>query len=418
MVKSHGFDMEAIGNSAQRSDRLSFGKKPSRELPGLPYAVIGGVIILGIVIAIMFYLWRRRETKGSSQVDEGDKTPRAIIKMDQPPPFIIPSLTNPEFAKEFDTTLFQRRESLQPIAFSLSDIKPVDYQPCSDKTTFTPSKFGLGKLCFSVFYDEESEQLTFFLIRAVHLPAKNMRGTADPYVKITLLPDKSRKIFTKVHRKTLNPIFNENFVFTFPPTSLKSRVIRLVVYDFDRFSRPTVIGHVMVSLGDIDFKPPRCGEEHVWRDLKEAIPSELKRGEILISLTYLPNAERLTVVLLKARELNLPASAKTDEDVRLSIKLTMVTGGRLMKTKRTAVIRKEARPEFNEAFSMELAKSNTSDTCIVAAMQYQSGSFGYPKVLGRVVVGANRYSTGDGLAHWNEMMTTPRSAVVQWHALL
>lgn len=38
-------------------------------------------------------------------------------------------------------------------------------------------------------------------------------GTSDPYVKVHLLPDKKKKFDTKVHKKTLNPVFNESFVF-------------------------------------------------------------------------------------------------------------------------------------------------------------------------------------------------------------
>ena len=40
-----------------------------------------------------------------------------------------------------------------------------------------------------------------------------MSGTSDPYVKVYLLPDKKKKYETKVHRKTLNPVFNESFTF-------------------------------------------------------------------------------------------------------------------------------------------------------------------------------------------------------------
>lgn len=38
-------------------------------------------------------------------------------------------------------------------------------------------------------------------------------GTSDPYVKVQLLPEKKKKFDTKVHKKTLNPVFNETFVF-------------------------------------------------------------------------------------------------------------------------------------------------------------------------------------------------------------
>lgn len=51
------------------------------------------------------------------------------------------------------------------------------------------------------------------MIQASDLPGMDMSGTSDPYVKVYLLPDKKKKFETKVHRKTLNPVFNETFVF-------------------------------------------------------------------------------------------------------------------------------------------------------------------------------------------------------------
>ncbi len=51
------------------------------------------------------------------------------------------------------------------------------------------------------------------MIQAEELPALDMGGTSDPYVKVYLLPDKKKKFETKVHRKTLNPVFDETFIF-------------------------------------------------------------------------------------------------------------------------------------------------------------------------------------------------------------
>lgn len=56
-------------------------------------------------------------------------------------------------------------------------------------------------------------QLIVGIIQAAELPAMDMGGTSDPYVKVYLLPDKKKKFETKVHRKTLNPVFNEQFTF-------------------------------------------------------------------------------------------------------------------------------------------------------------------------------------------------------------
>lgn len=62
-------------------------------------------------------------------------------------------------------------------------------------------------------YDFNSNALSVTVIQAEELPALDMGGTSDPYVKVYLLPDKKKKFETKVHRKTLNPEFNETFVF-------------------------------------------------------------------------------------------------------------------------------------------------------------------------------------------------------------
>ncbi len=56
-------------------------------------------------------------------------------------------------------------------------------------------------------------QLTVGVIQGADLPGMDMSGTSDPYVKVYLLPDKKKKHETKVHRKTLNPVFNETFTF-------------------------------------------------------------------------------------------------------------------------------------------------------------------------------------------------------------
>lgn len=56
-------------------------------------------------------------------------------------------------------------------------------------------------------------QLTIGILQAADLLSMDSGGTSDPYVKVLLLPDKKKKYDTKVHKKTLNPVFNESFVF-------------------------------------------------------------------------------------------------------------------------------------------------------------------------------------------------------------
>ncbi|CDQ73020.1 unnamed protein product [Oncorhynchus mykiss] len=145
-----------------------------------------------------------------------------------------------------------------------------------------------------------SPQLIVGIIQAADLPAMDMGGTSDPYVKVYLLPDKKKKFETKVHRKTLNPTFNEQFQFKVPYVELGGKTLMMTVYDFDRFSKHDAIGDVKLPMNKIDFS--HVTEE--WRDLVSAEKEEQEKlGDICFSLRYVPTAGKLTVVILEAKNL-------------------------------------------------------------------------------------------------------------------
>ena len=77
-------------------------------------------------------------------------------------------------------------------------------------------------------------QLAVGVIQGADLPGMDMSGTSDPYVKVYLLPDKKKKFETKVHRKTLNPVFNETFIFKVICVLIRGilRLILKIIYVF------------------------------------------------------------------------------------------------------------------------------------------------------------------------------------------
>lgn len=140
--------------------------------------------------------------------------------------------------------------------------------------------------------------------------ARELSGTADPYAKIRLLPDRSNVWQTRIHRRTLNPVFDEDFVFEVnPESSLNDRTLEVLLYDFDAFSRHRGLGYAQFHLSTLvdilgltlqTVRVPilRYGAEGGFR----APPL----GELMVSLSYQPLAEKLTVIVVRAKNLPIP----------------------------------------------------------------------------------------------------------------
>jgi len=84
----------------------------------------------------------------------------------------------------------------------------------------------LGRIQFSVSYDFDEQTLTVKIVKAEGLAAKDLSGTSDPYVKISLLPDKKHTLSTNIKRKNLNPRWNEVFAFEGKSTALYYYLVR------------------------------------------------------------------------------------------------------------------------------------------------------------------------------------------------
>uniref|UniRef100_A0A096LQV3 Synaptotagmin n=1 Tax=Poecilia formosa TaxID=48698 RepID=A0A096LQV3_POEFO len=266
----------------------------------------------------------------------------------------------------------------------------------------------LGKLQYSLDYNFTENTLMVGIIQAAELPAMDMGGTSDPYVKVYLLPDKKKKFETKVHRKTLNPVFNEQFTFKVPYVELGGKTLVMTVYDFDRFSKHDAIGDIKVPMNKVDFS--RVTEE--WRDIQSAEKEEQEKlGDICFSLRYVPTAGKLTVVILEAKNLKkMDVGGLSDPYV----KIHLMQNGKRLKKKKTTIKKNTLNPYYNESFSFEVPFEQIQKVqVVITVLDYDK--IGKNDAIGKVFVGLN--STGTELRHWSDMLANPRRPIAQWHVL-
>ncbi|XP_069686775.1 synaptotagmin 1 isoform X3 [Periplaneta americana] len=281
----------------------------------------------------------------------------------------------------------------------------------ADEAESKQSEVKLGRLQYKLEYDFNANSLAVTVIQAEDLPALDMGGTSDPYVKVYLLPDKKKKFETKVHRKTLSPVFNETFTFkNVPYADAMNKTLVFAIFDFDRFSKHDQIGEVKLPLCQVDLA--QTIED--WRELQSVEGEggqENKLGDICFSLRYVPTAGKLTVVILEAKNLKkMDVGGLSDPYV----KIALMQNGKRLKKKKTSIKKCTLNPYYNESFTFEVPFEQIQKVnLMVTVVDYDR--IGTSEPIGKVVLGYN--ASGTELRHWSDMLASPRRPIAQWHTL-
>ncbi|KAM3910313.1 synaptotagmin-11 isoform 1-T1 [Leptodactylus fuscus] len=271
----------------------------------------------------------------------------------------------------------------------------------------------LGALTISVDYNFPKKALVVTIQEAHGLPVmdEHSRGS-DPYIKMTILPDKKHRVKTRVLRKTLDPVFDETFTFYgIPYSQLQDLVLHFLVLSFDRFSRDDVIGEVMVPLSGVD---PSTGRVQITRDIvRRNIQKCVSRGELQVSLSYQPVAQRMTVVVLKAK--HLPRMDITGLSGNPYVKVNVYYGRKRIAKKKTHVKKCTLSPVFNESFIYDIPIDLLPDISIeFLVIDFDRTTKN--QVVGRLILGAHSV-TANGIEHWREVCDNPRKLIAKWHSL-
>lgn len=269
----------------------------------------------------------------------------------------------------------------------------------------------LGTLYLSLEYNFEKKAFMVNIKEARGLPAMDEQSmTSDPYIKMTILPEKKHKVKTRVLRKTLDPAFDETFTFYgIPYTQIQELALHFTVLSFDRFSRDDIIGEVLIPLSGIELSD---GKMLMSREItKRNIRKSSGRGELLISLCYQSTTNTLTVVVLKARHLpKSDVSGLSDPYV----KVNLYHAKKRISKKKTHVKKCTPNAVFNELFVFDIPCEGLEEISVeFLVLDSERGSRN--EVIGRLVLGAT--AEGSGGEHWKEICDFPRRQIAKWHVL-
>ncbi|XP_047028813.1 extended synaptotagmin-1 isoform X1 [Helicoverpa zea] len=154
---------------------------------------------------------------------------------------------------------------------------PQEYQPPTGRDspklvhrtsslTTSAGEAGLGRILLSLRYSMQNQTLFVVVHKIMHIPLKDPTNVPDPYVKLYLLPGRSKdsKRKTVVVKDSCMPEYDEQFEWVIPLAELHSRQVEVTVATHKGFlGGSPVIGQVVVHLNQYDFREAKT----MWFDL-------------------------------------------------------------------------------------------------------------------------------------------------------
>ncbi|XP_012540713.1 synaptotagmin-4 [Monomorium pharaonis] len=285
--------------------------------------------------------------------------------------------------------------------------------------TVENDKDNLGQLVFKLRYRSEQNALAVTVVKCKGLPARGQQNaTCDPYVKLQLLPDKQHHVKTRVLRNTRDPVYDEDFTFFgISQSQLQKISLHFIVLSFDRYSRDDIIGELTCALSSVPGLEDADNQEISL--CRKIYPRSLKiqsqgRGELLVSLCWQPVTSRLTVVVLKAR--NLPKMDVTGL-ADPYVKIYLLYNQQRIAKKKTHVKKRTLSPVFNESFVFDIP--NGADGLNNVSLEFMLLDWDRVtknEVIGRLEFGGPKCQ-GSAVNHWKEVCSSPRRQIADWHKL-
>ncbi|VYS65819.1 unnamed protein product [Arabidopsis thaliana] len=226
------------------------------------------------------------------------------------------------------------------------------------------------------------------ILRARNLLKKDLLGTSDPYVKLSLTGEKLPAKKTTIKKRNLNPEWNEHFKLIVKDPN--SQVLQLEVFDWDKVGGHDRLGMQMIPLQKIN---PGERKEFILDLIKNSnvvmdSGDKKKRGRLEVDLRYVPFREES----IKRRKESREEKSSEDDDflsqaglLSVAVQSAKDVEGKKKHSnpyavvlfrgekKKTKMLKKTRDPRWNEEFQFTLEEPPVKESIRVEVMSKGTG---------------------------------------------
>ncbi|XP_063149361.1 synaptotagmin-13 [Candoia aspera] len=262
------------------------------------------------------------------------------------------------------------------------------------------------ELHYCLGYNQQKEALSVAL-----LEAGDQNNGSDCYILGTLMSNSgTTEAQTVLKKKQAHVVWEEALLFPVKKEELPEGTLTLTLRNCDKFSRHSIIGEIKPNLATVGEQYGPVQSEKIKVLDKEP---DAGYGEVLLSISYLPAANRLLVVLIKAKNLH---SKQLKELIGkdISVKVTLKHQTLKLKKKQTKRAKHKINPVWNEMIMFEVPHDLLCASSVELEMLSQDAD-GQNRLLGKCSLGL--HAAGTERNHWEEMLRNPRRQIAMWHQL-